>query len=168
MTRLVTDDQHWLAELRSNPIVNRYINRPDSTTADQINGFIQTINQNINEGKSYYWKIVLTAQQAPIGTICLWRFSENRTTAEVGYELHPSFHRMGLAAEALGSVLQFAFNSLRLKSVDAVIHPQNEASKKLVIKTGFQHNTDRVIDEEPDLLVYELNDLSFKKSYISL
>ena len=165
---MVTDDQHWLAELRSNPSVNRYINRPDSTTADQINGFIQTINQNINEGKSYYWKIVFTAQQAPIGTICLWRFSENRTSAEVGYELHPSFQRMGLAAEALSFVLQFAFNSLHLKCVEAVIHHQNEASKKLVIKSGFQRNPDRVIDDEPDLLVYELNDLSFKKCYISI
>jgi len=45
---------------------------------------------------------------------------------------------MGIIGEAMGSVLQYGFEEMKLHSIDAVIDPANKASENVLIKAGFQ------------------------------
>ena len=52
-----------------------------------------------------------------IGTCGFTEIYEKRLAAEVGYVLSPSFHRMGLAPEALERVMEYGFMTLGLKKL---------------------------------------------------
>ena len=72
-----------------------------------------------------------------IGTIGFWRITKEHYRAEIGYALHPDFHRKGITQEAMIEVLNYGFEMIRLHSVEANVNPNNEASKKLLEKNKF-------------------------------
>ncbi len=72
-----------------------------------------------------------------IGTICIWNISEDRLKAEIGYELVPEEQGKGFMREALKAVIDFAFKSARLQSLEAYTHRDNKASSNLLIHHGF-------------------------------
>jgi [ribosomal protein S5]-alanine N-acetyltransferase len=55
----------------------------------------------------------------------------------IGYIIVPARHRQGLATEAVSAMLDFCFNELGLRRVQAFIHPDNSPSGTLVEKLGF-------------------------------
>jgi ribosomal protein S18 acetylase RimI-like enzyme len=56
----------------------------------------------------------------------------------IGYIIDPAFHQKGIATEAVSAMLDFCFSELRLHRVQAFIHLDNIASRKLVEKLGFR------------------------------
>ncbi|TWR27526.1 GNAT family N-acetyltransferase [Mucilaginibacter pallidiroseus] len=73
LRQLFADDAGQLVLLRCDERVNRYLNRPKSTSYDQAAGFIDRVLSN----NAYYWAINLKHETTLIGTVCLWnpRFS---------------------------------------------------------------------------------------------
>lgn len=58
--------------------------------------------------------------------------------ASIGYWIGAPHLRQGYMFEALNLCLDFCFTSLELNRVEAACLPENEASKKLLQKSGFQ------------------------------
>ncbi len=56
----------------------------------------------------------------------------------IGYWIGEPYARQGYMTEALGLLLPFAFDSLMLHRIEAACLPDNEASKALLRKIGFQ------------------------------
>ena len=133
-------DSDVILFLRSDETVTKFIERPENrktkNKTDAIK-FIKEINEAFENQKSISWGITLINNIQIIGTICLWNFSENNKTAEVGYDLNPEFHRMGIMSEALNSIIDFGFNELKLDKIEAFTHKGNDNSKKLLEKKGF-------------------------------
>jgi ribosomal-protein-alanine N-acetyltransferase len=144
---LKPDDVNELYAIRSNELVNKYIDRPSNITEEDVELFIQNINEQIKLGGRYYWAISLKEADKLIGTICLFNFSEQNISAEVGYELHPDFQNKGYMNEVLKEVIHFSFTELQLQELDAFINPNNEASKKLVQKNKFVFNENKKTTE---------------------
>jgi [ribosomal protein S5]-alanine N-acetyltransferase len=139
--RKITDqDVQEILYLRSDPIINQYIERPE---ADQIKspeaalGFIHYINSSIDQGNWISWSIQPKGQSKTIGTICLWNFSENRTIADVGYDLATAHQGKGFMQEALQAVLDYGFKQLHLVQIEANTLKDNIASIKLLQSRGF-------------------------------
>ncbi len=59
------------------------------------------------------------------------------TTAALSYILRDDAWGHGYATTAVALVLDFAFRTLRLTSVNAKHHPDNHASAQVLTKTGF-------------------------------
>jgi ribosomal-protein-alanine N-acetyltransferase len=59
-------------------------------------------------------------------------------TATLGYWIGAAHARRGYATEALGAVLEYAFQRLGLHRVEAACLPDNEASRRLLLKCGCQ------------------------------
>ena len=59
-------------------------------------------------------------------------------SADIGYIIHPSHHRRGIATEAVGALLDFCFATLGLHRLTAFIEPDNTASRALVERLGFR------------------------------
>lgn len=145
-----------ILKIRSNEIINQYVQRVSPKNNYDALQFILTIKENTRNHKTFYWGISLKDQSNLIGTICLWNFSEDRTVAEVGYELLPDYHRKGIMSEALKAVINFAFNSLLLKEIVAMTHRYNDNSKKLLSKHDFVLEEGRIDDGIPENMVFSL------------
>ena len=59
--------------------------------------------------------------------------------AEIGYTLDSDFHNKGLMTEALDAVLNYGFQKMRLRRVEALVGTDNLPSKSLLRKFGFQY-----------------------------
>ncbi|MCX8525446.1 GNAT family N-acetyltransferase [Chryseobacterium formosus] len=145
-----------ILKIRGNDVVNQFVKRiPPKTNYDALD-FILTIKKRIENNETVYWGISLKNQTNLIGTICLWKFSEDRKQAEVGYELLPEYHRKGIMSETLQAVLNFGFNELNLQEIVAMTNKFNENSKGLLLKHNFILEEEREDEGFPDNLVFSL------------
>lgn len=145
-----------ILKIRSNEVVNRFVKRNSPKNNYDALQFILTIKERTRNNQTFYWGISLKDHPNLIGTICLWNFSEDRKTAEVGYEMLPDYHGKGLMSEALQAVLNYGFNELSLQEILAFTNRFNENSKKLLLRHGFVLEEGRKDEGFPDNLVFSL------------
>ena len=123
----LSDDQQ-LFKLRSNKIVNEYIVRPIQKDIKEIRAFISDIKNGIKNNEWIYWVISFKDDPTLIGDICFWNFSEDKTVAELGYELEPSFQGKGIMSEAIIKIIEFGFKEIDLNTIEAYTHKENEST----------------------------------------
>jgi len=156
LRKLKKDDASEIFYLRTNDIVNKYIDRKRPKRIDEANEFIIETLDGIKNNKWIYWAITLKDNPKLIGTICFWNFSNNKKIAEVGFELNPEFHGQGIMNEALISIIEFGFKTIGLDIIAAYIHKDNISSTKLVIKNNFEVDNERKDKENVDVLIFTL------------
>lgn len=157
LRKLVETDWQMIRYLRSDREVNKFVKRPSAETKDKALAFIARTNNGIKSGLLYQWCISMKNSPAMIGNICLWNFSEDCKTAEMGYDLSPDFQGRGIMDEAMKAVLDYGFNQLKLNLVEAFTNYQNESSKKLLIRNHFTWNKTRKDPDDEDNVIYELD-----------
>ncbi len=149
LRQLLPSDREAIFVLRSDEAVNKYIARPLATEMAEADAFIAKIAQRVTEGQSVYWAITQAPNAALIGTICLWNFSEDGSTAEIGYELHPNHQGKGIMQEAIQAVLEYAFAQLGFDTVEAYTSLHNKPSIQLLTKNRFAHNPNKTDEDFP-------------------
>lgn len=157
LRQLSTDDGENIFALRSDPEINRYLDRAPCKTMEDALDFINKVNDNIQKNNSIYWAITLTKSKTVVGTICLFGFSDEKNKAEIGYELLTNFQGQGIMKEAAEKVINYAFHTIRLQKIEAFTHNGNSNSTKLLEKAGFTRSAETV-QENPDLTVFTLTD----------
>lgn len=150
LRQVMLSDANAIFRLRSNSSVNKYIDRKLCTSIDEARSFIDSVTKYFQEGKAIYWGIQLKTDDTIIGCIAFYNISETDHTGEIGYELMPEHQGKGVMKEALNTALNFAFDSLSIKKIEANVHPQNTASLQLLLKLGFK------LDHEKSKLQPEL------------
>lgn len=145
-----------ILKIRSNEVINRFVQRNAPKNNYDALQFILTIKERTKSNETFYWGISLKDKPNLIGTICLWNFSEDRKTAEIGYELLPEYHRKGLMSEALEAVVHVAFRELKLWKIVAMTHQNNESSKQLLLKHRFVLEEGGEDEGFPENLVFSL------------
>lgn len=134
---LSAGDSHAIFDLRSDPEINNYLDRQQCNTTEDALNFIIKINNSIEKHKALYWAITLTDTKTFAGTICLFDFSSEKNSCEMGFELMTKFQRQGIMNEAVKLVIDFVFLSLRCKKILAMTHRDNINSIKLLTKFNF-------------------------------
>ena len=133
----LSDAKTWF-ELRHNPDVMRYIDRDSPKDIEEVEDYIKGLIAGFEQGESMGWAIALKdSPQQMIGNIVFWRMDFPNYRAEIGYLIDPAYWRKGLVSEALTAIIAFAFEEMKLHSIEANINPLNEASRKLLMKQGF-------------------------------
>jgi ribosomal-protein-alanine N-acetyltransferase len=156
LRELRPEDWREISFLRSDPEVNEFVKRKPARTKEEALKFIKKINDNFGTKGYYYWCITLPPSNQIIGTICLWKFSKDGAIAELGYDLHPSYHKKGFMDEAMKSVVNYAFHHLLVENIEAFTHVQNIASRKLLERNSFTIATARVDESNLNNCIYEL------------
>lgn len=148
-------DRETVLFLRSDPGVNEFVKRPAPANLEEAEAFITKIQGSVASGDTYYWAIsLLESPDQMIGSICLWKFSVDKKTAELGYDLHPSHQGKGLMNEAVTSVIQYGFESLNLSNIEAFTQGNNLASRNLLERNKFKLNPNRADYNNPENVVY--------------
>lgn len=131
-----TDDEDIFAH-RCDDNVNTYLEDWRYSSVEEAQAFISRVQKEIAEGKTILWVITKRGMDRFMGTICLWNISKDEHKAETGYTLVSEFHGMGYMNEALERVIDFGFNKMKLKAIEAYTHERNENSIKLLLRNKF-------------------------------
>jgi ribosomal-protein-alanine N-acetyltransferase len=147
-------DRREIFNLRSNEQVNQFLDREPAKTMDDADAFLQSIIKRIEKNEAFYWMICLKENPKPIGTICLFNLSADKSIVEMGYELLPFYQRNGVMHEAISVVLYYLFHSTEVNTVTAFPSTGNVGSIKLLKRNGFKEVRDDGV--ETDLLKFVL------------
>ncbi len=126
-------------EVLSDANVVRYTSGEPHQSIEQTRELIRRLQAAYDKRESMRWAITLRGEERMIGSCCLWHFDEGFHRAEIGYELHPAFWGQGIASEAVSALLSYSFTELALHRIEADVDPENEASKRLLLKLGFTY-----------------------------
>lgn len=123
---------------RSDDIVNTYLENFRHASIDDSRAFIRRVQSEITEGKTIMWVLSRKGNAKFMGTICFWNISKEESKAETGYILASPFHRMGYMHEALVKIIDYGFNAIKLKTIDAYTHEHNSNSIELLLRNNFK------------------------------
>ncbi len=159
LRKIQASDSKAILYLRSDKTINKFIERPENRKTKNISDAIKFINQlddYSTQEIAITWGITLKNNPEVIGTICLWNFSKNNKTAEVGYNLNPTYQKKGIMSEALKMIIDYGFKELKLHKIEAFTHTENERSKKLLENNGFLLNKSRKDIDNKLNIIFEL------------
>jgi ribosomal-protein-alanine N-acetyltransferase len=152
---LSVTDENDIFLLRSDERVLRYTDMVKAETIKDAQQFINKINNGIAAGKCAYWAITTIDSGKFAGTICLWNFNDEKTTAEIGYALLPEYFGKGIMQEIMPISISYAFKELKLKIISADVHPDNIRSVQLLKKFGFSEDRG---NSSPKVNMYQLSE----------
>ena len=151
LTKLIKSDSEEIYFLRSNAEVCKYLDHPKAKSISDAEEFIEKIDNVIKNNVSILWAIRIIGSTEMVGTICLWNFSEDELSADIGFVLHPVQQRKGIMSEAVKKVLEYGFSDLSLNTIYGEVDPMNIPSIKLMEKYGFKLDT-----KNEDTVIYKL------------
>lgn len=159
LRKLTAVDAPEIFLLRSDKRVNTFLDRPILADIEGAHQFITKIENFIAAKESLYWAITLKDNDTLIGTICIWNIEKQKAQAEIGYELLPDFQGKGFMNEAIGKVIEFAFEEMKLSVITALTKTENKSSVNVLLKNNFQlDNSNEFVSKETvgELDVYYL------------
>lgn len=110
----------------------------DDLTRTAFRQRVRRYNRDMRDDYAYAFFIFDNATADLVGGLTLSNVRRGvAQTASVGYWTGMPFARQGYMTEALTAAVSFAFDSLRLHRVEAACLPDNEASRRLLLRTGF-------------------------------
>lgn len=140
LRRLEPGDDNEIFLLRSDEGVNKYIDRPKAETIQDAHKFIHKILKSVSNNEVVIWVITTKNSQRLLGTVLFWNIIKEEDKAEIGYELLPHCQGKGIMQEAMAKIIDYGFNTMKLKTIEAVVHKDNEASLKLLDKNNFKRD----------------------------
>ena len=156
LRRLAIQDDQEIFTLRTDRKINKYLGRQIANNIEDARTFINRMNENIDNNDSFYWAITLKDQSTLVGTICLYGFSDDHRSCEIGYELLTNFQGQGIMKEALEKVIDYAFHTMNVQRIEAYFHHDNTGSRRLLEKLSFRASNHPGNTPDPDLLHYHL------------
>ncbi len=149
-------DSFEVLGIRSHPVINQFLHRDSPKNTFEALDFILNIQRKSANGEIFFLGIALQNKPELIGTICLWNFSGDRKTAELGYELLPEYHGKGIMSEAVTFILNYGFEDLNVSKIEAFTNKNNLNSIQLLQKFNFTLNVNRKDEKYPENLIFEL------------
>lgn len=98
---------------------------------------IKYMNDMFSQKKSIFWLIVDKKTNKMIGEIGYEVWSHFHHRIEVSYHLDPAYWGKGITTKAVWAVLDYAFAVCGVNRVEATVIPGNDASFRVLRKTGF-------------------------------
>ncbi|KWW21443.1 MULTISPECIES: GNAT family N-acetyltransferase [Peribacillus] len=138
LRELIEEDAPNILKCFSNADVLRYYGQRPLTSLNQVNQIVRNFSKSYDEKSGIKWGIERKGMDGIIGTIGFQEWSQEHKRAEISYALFSEYWGQGYASEAAGKVISHGFNELGLMRIGAVVFVENQASKKLLTKLGFE------------------------------
>jgi ribosomal-protein-alanine N-acetyltransferase len=132
------EDVPALYEIFSDPEVMRYWDSPPLADLTAAGGLLKEIHDHFRARTLFQWGIAPRAGGAVLGTCTLFHWETRHRRAEIGFALGSAHQGKGFAAEAVSTLLAFAFQTLDLHRLEADADPRNEPSLRLLERLGFR------------------------------
>jgi ribosomal-protein-alanine N-acetyltransferase len=126
--------------LWGDPEVTRLIGGPFSS--EQVRERLAREIATFREHGLQYWPIFLLATGQHIGCCGLRPYRSEDRVYEVGAHIRKAHWGQGYAQEASRAAIGYAFQALGATALFAGHNPANEASRRLLLKLGFEYTHD--------------------------
>lgn len=136
LRQIKTDDENEFYILKSDKKILKYLGYR-AKTFDEARQFLKKINEEISKNVWILWGITLKNEDKLIGSICFWNISSDYSKAEIGYELMPDYQGKGIMQESMMAVINYGFNNMKLKTIEAFPNPENLRSVRLLERNNF-------------------------------
>ncbi len=130
-------DSTALLNIFSDPDVMRYWNTAPWVSEEDALKFIKESNASMTREESLVLGIYLKDDGCLAGKCMLFSHDRESRRAEIGFGLSRAYWGKGYINEAAAALIQYGFNSLGLRRIEAEIDPDNTASAKALEKLGF-------------------------------
>jgi ribosomal-protein-alanine N-acetyltransferase len=138
LRRPTLKDAEDIAENANSLDVSRYLALvPYPYGIKDARAFIKLCSKTAKQDP-YNFGIELKSTGKIIGMISLLRVDRFSKKGEVGYCLGERYWRQGITVEALESIVNFAFQKLKLVRIQAEVFFENRASINLLKRFGFR------------------------------
>lgn len=139
LRRLRLGDEPFLASLDSDPVMMQYIHTgalPYEKALRYAQSQVQVAAFRHRAGR---WMVISRASGAAVGWVELARLKQrDRDDLQVGYAISRAHWGNGYATEAVARILKYAFTTLEMDRVGAVVRSENGASVAVLRKFGFR------------------------------
>lgn len=136
--RAVTpDDTASIFELMGDERVTRYLGRFPLASLEEAVQRVNVYESVFQDQTGIVWAITPRDEDRVIGTCLVWNLQKQHFRAELGYAIVPDWWGKGITTEANTAALNFAFTTMGLHSMAAIIDPANDASRHVLEKLGF-------------------------------
>jgi [ribosomal protein S5]-alanine N-acetyltransferase len=85
-----------------------------------------------------FWAVADGATNRCLGMVSYHDGHIRNRSVAIGYLISPAYQGLGLATEAVSALLHHCFRSLSLRRVQALIQPENIASRAVAERLGFR------------------------------
>lgn len=111
----------------------RFWNRSAIARLAVVEELVREQQAAVDEGLCRYWTLIL--EGSAIGSVDLSLIQAG--SAELGFLLRPDHWGMGLASEAVSTVVAYGLGTLGLTRLAAVVQAENRAAVRVLEKSGF-------------------------------
>lgn len=159
-------DKNDLFEMDSDPEVHLFIENNPVKSIDEITKVIEMLKKQYEENGIARWAVVDKSTNECVGWSGLKYFSEplndHNNFYELGYRFKKKHWGKGFATESSRAILDYGFKNLNIDSIFAIVDPENENSKKVLTKLGFDFQ--ETFDYEGDSIDwFELRKTNWEK-----
>ena len=140
LRELTIDDANDVFDYFSKEEVVKYYDLEKFTKINQVKKLIEQFNSTDDRIR---WGLFSKKAKKIIGSCgfhhcCLTALHRCNYKAEIGYELAPEYWQQGFMTEAIKEIIKYGFTELKLNRIEALIIPENIASRKLIAKAGLK------------------------------
>jgi [ribosomal protein S5]-alanine N-acetyltransferase len=137
LRRIELADARDFFAIHADPESMRYWSGSAWPDIEQALRVMASDEEGAQDGTAFRFGIVERGASTIIGCCSLFRIDYTNGRAEVGYILRRSHHGRGIMYEALGAVIEHAFEAMDLRRLEADIDPRNTPSARLLDRLGF-------------------------------
>ena len=137
LRQLVATDAAALFAIHRDADSMRWFGADPMTDLDQAHALIQTFaHWRTQPNPGTRWGIELEGEL--VGSCGLFKWNRAWNSCALAFELAPGAQGRGLMGEALRAMLDWGVEHMQLHRVEALVHPQNSASLRLLERLGFK------------------------------
>jgi len=101
---------------------------------------LRVLEDSTSTGWSFWYLLLRSEGQASVVGICGFKGRPDATgSAEIGYSIVSQFRNQGLASEAVGRLVRWAFSHQTVVEVSAETLPHLQSSIRVLKKNGFEY-----------------------------
>jgi [ribosomal protein S5]-alanine N-acetyltransferase len=139
-------DNRVFHAIYNDPEVTRFMPtiRELAASVEEFSAFFSPKLQAVREryNGTDWWALVNRATGEAIGTVILQNLPDNEGNPtpdiEIGWHLSRSHWGRGYATEAAQTILEYGFQTLQLPVIYAVVHPDNDLSRRVTERLGMR------------------------------
>jgi RimJ/RimL family protein N-acetyltransferase len=135
LREVVVGDGEPLAAAIGTAEVLRYL-PPGPTTGEQFVRFIKWVRRERRAGRYLCFAVVPRGRRTPVGLFQLWPIEPGFGTAEMGFALAPALWGTGTFIDAATAVVDFAFETLRVRRLEFRSATSNGRGTGALVKLG--------------------------------
>lgn len=120
--------------------VTKFLTWPPHSNEEVSRSVIEDWINRYSSERYYHWAIVLKENgEEPVGDIAVLNIKENVSTAHIGYCIGRTWWHKGITSEALKAVMDFLFDEVDVRRIEAGHDPRNPNSGKVMEKCGMKY-----------------------------